>query len=120
MADFQVVIEGKGAVAAATELKELLTETGLSGTLEVPDEEKRRAEPIEAVILTFCLTVAAEVVADRINEFIRKHDRSQSNNKIEYILIIHDDKRQRIDFPLYSEEDTSEETRKVLEEDEDF
>lgn len=119
MANFQVVIEGKGAVAAATELKALLAETGVSGTMEVPDEQKRRADPIEAVILTFVLNVAASVTADRINEFIRKHERSQSKNQIEYILITRDDKRQRIDFPLSSSQDTSEETRKVLE-DEDF
>jgi hypothetical protein len=115
MANFQVVIEGKRAVASATELKDLLAETGLSGTMEVPDEEKRKADPIEAVILTFALNVAASVAADRINEFIRKHDLSQPKNQIEYILIVRDDKRQRIDFPLDSQLDTSEEIRKVLE-----
>lgn len=115
MADFQVVIEGKGAVAAAKELQELLGEIGVSGTMEVPDEQKLRADPIEAVILTFLLNVAASVTADRINEFIRKHERSQSKNQIEYILIIRDGKRQRINFPLDEKQDTSEETRKVLE-----
>ncbi|QFS51930.1 hypothetical protein [Nostoc sphaeroides] len=115
MANFQVVIEGKGAVAAATELKELLAETGLSGTVEVPDEEKRRADPIEAIILTFALNVAASVVADRINEFIRKHDRNQDKNQIEYVLLIRDDKRHRIDFPFDEKQDTSEEIREVLE-----
>lgn len=122
MADFQVVIEGKDAIAAAEELQEQLAEIGVTGTVEASDEEKRRAEPIEGIILTFFMTVAGQVVADRITQYIEKHDRSQSKNQIEYILFInkHDGKRLRIDFPLSSVEDTLEKVRKVLEDEEDF
>lgn len=110
MADFEVAIEGKGVVAAANEL---LAIPGLSGTLQPIDEKLK--DPVEVVILTFILNIAATVAADRINEFIRKQQRSQSNNQIEYILFkSRDGKRYRIDFPLDEEQDVLEEIRKVL------
>ncbi|QJB44279.1 hypothetical protein [Dolichospermum flos-aquae] len=124
MRNFELVIRGTGAEEAAKDLNQLLADVGISGTLDVPDEvkQKTKAEPIEAIILSFVLNVTASVVADRINEFIRQHDRSRSNNtNIEYIIFKNksERKREQISFPLDDPQNTSEKVNKVLE-DEDF
>jgi hypothetical protein len=135
MANFQVVIEGQGAVSTAKELKEVLAEIGVSVNLEIPEQETSRdLGTIEAAILTFVMTVAAEVTADQIKEKIRKHQESQPKNQIEQVesqnqseksvlFIAPDGSRERKNLSPDKEQNISEileEIRKMLEEDEDF
>ncbi|KST62160.1 hypothetical protein [Mastigocoleus testarum] len=133
MTNFQVVIEGEGAVATATELKELLAEIGISGTLEIPEQEKRRdLGTIEGAILTFIVTAAANLTSSQIEEKIRQHKLSQHENQIERVnkqesektvlFIAPDGSRKRKNLSSDNKQDISEileEIPKFLE-DEDF
>ena len=134
MASFQVVIEGQGAVATAKELKEVLAEIALSGTLEIPEQEiSRDLGSIEAAILTFVVTVVAEVTADQIKEKIRKHQESQPKNQVEQVesqkeseksvlFIAPDGSRKRKNLSTDKEQNISEILEEIPEflEDEDF
>lgn len=129
MADFQVVIEGRGAVAAAKELQKQLAKIGVTGTMEVADEETRRAEPnIKAIILSCVLNftpqVGAAVVADQITDFIEKHKNSRCENPIERVLVTNpnkdDNNRVLIDNQSSSKQNTVEKIRRVLEDEEDY
>mgnify|MGYP001794315953 CR=1 FL=1 len=134
MASFQVVIEGQGAVATAKELKEVLAEIALSGTLEIPEQEiSRDLGSIEAAILTFVVTVVAEVTADQIKEKIRKHQESLPKNQVEQVesqkeseksvlFIAPDGSRKRKNLSTDKEQNISEILEEIPEflEDEDF
>lgn len=135
MTNFKVVIEGQGAVATAKELEEVLAEIGVSGTLEIPEQETSRdLGAIEAAILTFVMTVAAEVTANQIKEKIRKHQNSQPKNQIERVesqkqseksvlFIAPDGSRKRKNLSPDKEQNISEildEISEFLGEDEDF
>ena len=84
MADIQISVEGRDAVAAT---EELFAISGLSGNWETTGDNEK--EPILATIGAIVAIVGATVaIAEQIRKWYQEYKKGKSGKKIEKVLIV--------------------------------
>ncbi len=107
MAEIQLAIEGKDAIAVT---EELLAIPGISGNYKVSSEAQER-EPVVTTVATIVGIVGGTLaIAEQIRKWYQEYKVKQSGKRIEKVLIVGRNGRR-----LLLEDATLEEIRQILE-----